>query len=194
MTYTVYKVKEGGHFGWPFPFNRIGTNPYGMRVFGRWVIFDDTAEYDLGDEDQKDWNKLLGMRFHLCDNHKNSIMCGWRWNKNLRVIELNLYYHMNGKRYMTDTLATVKPGETIAVFFTQDEVHANTRLHIQFENGEVIRSPEIEYDRYERSAWEIRHYFGGNEAAPHDVTILMDSIKGYKDADSHYRIVADRPY
>lgn len=54
----------------------------------RRVKFNPNCAYDLGNEDQKDWNKVFGVCFGARGIHKNSLRFGWRWNTQKQKIEL----------------------------------------------------------------------------------------------------------
>lgn len=57
-------------------------------TISRRVKFNSNCAYDLGNEDQKDWNKVFGICFGVRGIHKNSLRFGWRWNTMKQKIEL----------------------------------------------------------------------------------------------------------
>ena len=64
------------------------------------------CDYLLDEEDQQDWNKLIGITYSINPTHK-TVMVGWRWNPEIEKIELNAYYHVNKGRDFTEPLMTV---------------------------------------------------------------------------------------
>ena len=66
-----------------------------IRSISGWVKFDEKYPYDTGDN-QKDWNKLLGIKISLFGQHRESIMIGHRWDPRLKKVQLIPYFHFTG--------------------------------------------------------------------------------------------------
>lgn len=68
--------------------------PSGLLLTGskhsitRRVKFRPNCNYNLGDSDQFDWNKLFGVCFGIRGIHRNSLRFGWRYNTDKGCIEL----------------------------------------------------------------------------------------------------------
>lgn len=58
------------------------------------TLFGDGITYDHANDDQLDWNKLpMGMYFDWYKPHGQTMMLAWRWNDNLKVVQVTPYYH-----------------------------------------------------------------------------------------------------
>lgn len=64
-------IKKGNHGIFP-RIDKIGINS--LREFTFTMSFDTSCYYDLGDNDNLDWNKGLGVSWNLLTNHKDSVM------------------------------------------------------------------------------------------------------------------------
>ena len=57
--------------------------------------FSNNCEYDLGNSNQLDWNKLMSIQWRPNTNaDKTSIRLGWRWSLAKQKMELGLYGHI----------------------------------------------------------------------------------------------------
>lgn len=167
----LYKIKEGKHSASPSTFLKLRYKP---SIFKGLVEFID-ATYDLKDIDQKDWNKLTGLSFHLFTNHKNSVMIGWRYNLDTKRIELNSYNHIDGKTIYTKTLDSLNPEtETLEYEFTIDYSTKTVKLMMYIRSTDHVRiagQETINFTRLGCITREINVYFGGNEKAPKNIYI-----------------------
>lgn len=137
-----YTIKKGNHrSGWFF---KILKKPKVMKVT---FMFDETAIYNLNNNDQFDWNKLLG--FSRGFHQNNSIRIAWRWNTVKQVVELTKYEYVNGKRIMHEPLWEVKINEIATIVFN------------------------ISDRKFCKWGYLLYPYFGGNQKAPHDINILI---------------------
>ena len=68
-------IKEGNHRSSPYSlsWSDVTTRAY------EWE-FNETYQYDLGDNDQCDWNKQTGASDYLLTNQKSSLMASSRWD------------------------------------------------------------------------------------------------------------------
>lgn len=71
------------------------------------IEFTDSCRYNLGTEDQYDWNKLFGVCRGLFGIHKHSGRFAWRYNTNTGTIEIAAYSYIDGIRYM-DFIKTIR--------------------------------------------------------------------------------------
>lgn len=130
--------------------------------------FDESARYDLGNDNQYDINKLIG--FSDCNSlhHENSIRFGWRYSIEKNNIEIFAYAYSNAVmnfHYMGD----VAIDET-AYYQIQITDHA---FVLQL-NGEVSLEIERTANCDKGLYYMLFPYFGGDEVAPHDVSIFIE--------------------
>lgn len=138
------------------------------------VSFDDNCKYDLGNVDQFDINKLIGISYGF--HHNNSIRIGWRYNTKIDKIELLPYIYVNGKRLTEDTCPVILSistnqrvygmishdfGSYRILLYTRDSGH----IEYRFSTGDT-KLPSVGYVLFP--------YFGGNVKAPHKMTIDME--------------------
>lgn len=172
----LYKIKEGKHSASPSTFLNFRYKP---SVFKGLVKFTD-ASYDLGDKDQKDWNKLTGLSFHLFTNHKNSVMIGWRYNLKTKRIEINSYNHINGKTIYTKPLDSLNPEtEKLEFEFMIDYSTDTVKLMMYIREIDQVRiagQETINFTKLKCITREINVYFGGNEKASKDIYIKKQTV------------------
>ena len=95
-TFEIVQIKKGKHF--------VNLKNRQLKIRKKptsvsWkYIFQDNCNYNLGDVDQKDWNKLTGLYFNLFNTRDETVMVGWRYNIPNDEIELAAYYHVNSGR------------------------------------------------------------------------------------------------
>jgi hypothetical protein len=85
-----YRIKKNNHYS-GFHFRPILGN---MKLSFE-CILDETCTYNLGDVDQYDINKLIGLSYGY--HHINSIRLGWNYNNILHQIlpDMHLYWMMS---------------------------------------------------------------------------------------------------
>lgn len=184
-------IKEGKHRSKPYDL----TWNDNVNVAYRWQ-FTESCQYDLEDNDQCDWNKLTGFSFNFKTNHKNSLLIGWRWDL-AGYWWVSPYYHLDGHVKWADASCsgqeiedlTVDPNLVpLAIYPGQEfETHFTIRSDLKVCIVTII-VPETGSTTYFELALpeddsfgntrEIYPWFGGNETAPHEMTIkrlLIDS-------------------
>lgn len=170
----LYTIKKGSHY----PTNRCllpcgGKND--RTSMSALVSFDDTCFYDptvLG-TDAGDINKLFGYGYGYFNT--DSVRVGWRSKKD--YIELFIYLHVGGKRYIPAQKSklnyTVKKGETVALYLS----NTADKAMLTIVSGDRTTSETIVVD-YPHSGiafgWEQGIYFGGNKTAPNTMYITID--------------------
>ena len=168
---TRYTISEGRHYSFPRIF-KSRNKP--ERVSWR-IIFEESCIYDLGDGDQKDWNKLCGLFFNTLNTLDNTVMVGWRYNLKTGRMELNAYYHVDKSREFTKPLLDVALGEPFQVDILVDYDEKNYSVVLnRLSDGKQVRDSKA-FFHDDTNCLEINTYFGGNREAPKDLSIL----KGY---------------
>lgn len=155
-------IRKGTHSCISFPTILLRNS----NNLGYIVEFTPSCEYDLGDEDQGDINKLFGIGY-FPHHHKNSVRFGWRWVDNLGFVELIAYWYKNGNRYNRH-ICYVSISTKVKCELKVEENHA---AFIVDGIGYVI----IPFER-KNISYLLHPYFGGNKVAPHDIEIKMERI------------------
>jgi len=136
-----------------------------------WVKFGDSCQYNFGDSDQMDINKLFGISSGL--HHQNSARFGWLWN--IDKISLHSYCYIQGERksrHLTDLQQnkwyklSVFTRSGFYIFEVEDE-------------SAKLNSVSIENHKKFRWGYNLWPYFGGNKKAPHDIVIEMEDFDPY---------------
>lgn len=161
-------IKKNRHYPWLLP---IGL-PLRVRKYCETTIkakfkFTDSCMYDLHDEDQWDVNKLFG--FSIGHHHKtNSFRFGWRPKLNNNTIEIVAYEYINGVREKTEIIGEVELNKW-HVFELHYNPQTYRRLYILNHINKLKHSTI--YKPY-GFGYTLGVYFGGNEKAPHNITIF----------------------
>lgn len=164
-----YHIPEGQHHAWP---PAIGLF-YDKKVMERIVYFNITCKYELPIADQDDVNKLFGWGYFNGLHHTDSARFGWNYNRNTSHINLFAYCYVNGERiikflcealtYRALLLSIRKSGN--AYSFAVVDAH-NTYF--------VYGSCDIEFTHKKKLGYKLGCFFGGNNPAPHEITIKMN--------------------
>ena len=156
--FRVYKIKEGHHRS-NTAYCTTKSNYISFEA-----IFDESAQYTSSDPtNQYDVNKLYGLSDCGTSHTKNSIRFGWRWlNDSLEI----LWYKREDGDFSFGNITTVDLNTSYhySITFTED-------LYILTVDGievEVDRKCSESYRKY-----YLYPYFGGDEKAPHDITIRI---------------------
>lgn len=163
-------IKKNRHYPWLIPI----ALPKWVRKNSETTIsgefmFTESCIYDLHDEDQWDVNKLMG--FSIGHHHKcNSFRFGWRPNKNMDKISIVAYEYRNSIRQKTLPITEVGLNEWHRYELSYDSNIIRTRYSIDNRifadlTGETIRKSF-------GLGYTLGVYFGGNEKAPHDISIF----------------------
>ena len=160
----AYIILKGEHY------SSHPVKPYfGKNTFKITALFDESCRYDLGNVDQLDVNKLFGVSF---GNHEsNSIRIGWAYNLESQKMDIYTYTYENSVRNI-NKIGSCNIGEEVSI-----------QLKLNFSNSSYqttssISTPADQIFNYEypslRVGYYLYPYFGGNNPAPHDMTIYMD--------------------
>ena len=159
---TLYTIAKGSHRS-----NKLSWQKHQIKRLDFKFTFDSTAIYKTHNEvNQGDINKLYG----LSDNdfhHRNSARFGWRWYND--QLEIWAYCYNNGKRVYQ------KIGEASLNQPHQAALKFNKNKYIFQLNDTTV---EMERSSVEPIAtgYKLLPYFGGNEKAPHKITIRIEEI------------------
>lgn len=163
--FSVHTIREGQHYA--------ETNRF--QVFGRDqlrfdVVFDSSAVYSTRfPENMLDINKLYGFSDCATQHHANSARFGWRWNG--KSVDILAYTYIDGKR-QSKMLGVSELNKEYSYALT-----INRHEYIFEFNGQQVKMPRY-CDTDIASGYLLYPYFGGDEAAPHDVSIFIREIDG----------------
>lgn len=132
------------------------------------VKFDSSAVYQTqSPENQYDINKLYGFSDNNADHHQYSARFGWRWsNEALRLFA----YIYNAGKVTSKELTTVAIGEEINCSI---KIASSTYLFTV--NGVMTQLPRMATTE-KGEGYQLYPYFGGNETAPHPITLWIKKL------------------
>jgi hypothetical protein len=132
------------------------------------VKFDSSAIYTTGKaENQKDINKLFGFSDNNALHHEYSARFGWRWSDN--ALRIFAYDYNNGTRSFKE-LGIVKIGTENSCSIT---VSGNKYI-FSLNGAETVMPRESTTELAE--GYQLYPYFGGDESAPHAITIWIEML------------------
>ncbi|MFT4032632.1 MAG: hypothetical protein QM669_09450 [Siphonobacter sp.] len=162
-------IKSGYHEPHPKRKESILISPHNLSAT---VTFDSSCIYTLNNEDQDDWNKVIGVGFVGAKNQDfdtaphqvDGARVGWRWNPTRGVIELAAYIYVSG------TLTSFKVAETA--------INQPTELSIKIDYDQktyrVMGGDPVYFTHNKRLGYRTGLYFGGNQVAPHNIRVKID--------------------
>lgn len=137
------------------------------------VTFDSSCIYDLGQEDEQDWNKVIGLGFvgskdqditvgtppHQIDGAR----VGWRWNAQRGRIDLGAYVYVEGKRIDFKVAETALNTPTKLII----KIDYDRKLY------QILGGKPIPFTHNKTFAYKTGLYFGGNQPAPHKIQVKI---------------------
>jgi len=161
-TYTRFTIRKGQHYCDQNSLKSVKTAE--MKFM---VKFDNSAIYQTAiPENQYDINKLWGFTEGI-NNQYNSARIGWSWNQD--ALRLYGYVHANGVRHYQE-ITTVAVGTDITC-----SIKLAGKTYLFTVNGVSIRLPRG-LSTEQASGFQQYPYFGGDETAPHLITIMIKSL------------------
>lgn len=166
--YDTYMIKKGKHYS--IRNRSIISWKFGLakKTLRFEAIFSDGCDYE--DNSNGDINKLFGVSYNATSNHKNSVRIGWKYNENLKIIELYTYAYIKGKRIINH-LMNVKQYEP--VFFTIFNVKKVVRISVSDEEKterkiDAVKDIDTSWLRLKQYP-----YYGGDHKSPNDMKIFI---------------------
>lgn len=181
------KIREGCHYSgfhidcenYPFtiqPTSTWSTNPFRTLHFS--AKFDSNCNYDLGDNDQNDWNKLMKLS-PIVYGKRHSNRLGWRYNLGTGQIEMAMFLHINHPVTVHDPSKRVYfplNASDLNVFNAVELIFSNSLMVTTVGNKSVVVKEQFFTESYITGV--LRNaYFGGNETAPQEMIINVENIK-----------------
>jgi hypothetical protein len=115
---------------------------------------------------QADINKLYGVSDCGTEHHTNSARFGWRWLNG--QLEIHAYTYQNKKRN-TAYIGTVALGKP-SIFEIKIE---DNRYTFSLNDKKVVMERNCTGTG---EGYQLYPYFGGDEVAPHDITISIKEL------------------
>jgi hypothetical protein len=161
--FTQYTIQRGQHYVSNNTYKPIETDELKFAV-----RFDSSAIYQtLAPVNQYDINKLYGFADNNTDHHQYSARFGWAWNKGA----LRLYaYVYNGGKVMSKELGAISIDTAIVCSI---KVKGNT--YVFSWNDQEVVLPRLS-TLPKAKGYLLYPYFGGDEAAPHDVNVWIKTF------------------
>lgn len=164
------------HYCLPYPFPWMWFRKRDSMNITMDVKFDDSIVYDLG-EDQMDVNKLLGFAYGF--HHINSDRIGFRYNIDMKKVELVYYLYVDGVRQKTRHLCYIDIGVNyevnLNVCLPEDGVR-DVKISVKnLDKNDFVdiynKEARIEFKKKPWYYYILGGYFGGNRRAPHTIRI-----------------------
>ena len=159
--------------------------------------YDNTTEYDHGNQNQLDWNKLMYLGSDTWEDH---VKLGWRWNVDDEQIELGLYSHINhidnatsadvGRNFQLITAVDVETEHEAELLFGAeglgvivDDIGHYIKDGTMFGIGQSVTT-----------RMRVSGYFGGQECPPHEMEVDVSNINGDNDATNWHNGACEKTY
>ncbi|GAB3260657.1 hypothetical protein GCM10027347_25120 [Larkinella harenae] len=158
---TVYRIKAGSHYSDNSSFAYISKTTLSFSV-----LFDNSAIYKSKlAENQYDINKLYG--FSDCDSQHNTSSARFGWNWRDDSLRIHAYCYRNGIRIAEElgTLELNRPENLQLSIVGSNYVFTFKGKETIIARGCTAVQSSTRYRLYP--------YFGGDEAAPHTITISI---------------------
>lgn len=159
----VYTIQKGSHYC-----DQSKVELTDKASVNAVVTFDNSAIYTSVDPgNQADVNKLIGFSDCGSDHQENSARLGWSWNGQDLVIYAYAY---NNKQRITKTLGTVPLNKPFNCSVKAEKGQYYFKL-----NNTVDSIPRHCSD-YSGTHYKLYPYFGGDEVAPHTISLKVEEI------------------
>lgn len=161
--FISYKIKQGEQFC-----DKNGLKAVETAEMKFVVKFDSSAIYQtVNPSNQYDINKLFGFSDNNGPHHLFSARIGWRWSDN--ALRLFGYIYNNGVQENKE-IAAVAIGKELNC-----SIKAGSATYVFTVNGTSITMPRLSATPLAKG-YQLYPYFGGDEFAPHDITILIKEL------------------
>ena len=165
----IFTIKKGKHFGDQF-FHKM-WNFFNFNKKIEYIVkFSDSCVYELNKEDQLDINKLFGFSMGLF-HHKNSVRFGWNYLDG--KIILHAYCYEEGKRNSSFITRIPLDQDFKLSIFVEESVYTFVVENLKTNHKSKVKMYRKQKFLFGYNLWP---YFGGNNPAPHDMSIELTKI------------------
>lgn len=200
MTKTVL-IKKGNHMA-SNQFTGFRVNVFGSPTYAAIVEFDESFKYTTDSPDnQKDWNKLLGVSWGFYplikqfQMHENSSRFGVRYNPETDCIEIAPYYYLNGSKFYAENsglkiislpfIKQTKKFQSVLLSIVPSKEHnivhyAWTTVWEEHRGIVTLINPRIQSVKQpvpSVNGFTAPMYFGGQETAKQDIRVKIKIVK-----------------
>jgi hypothetical protein len=179
------QMTHGDAQAFPFQIEKERNHTHGenyARSFRFKGKFRSECEYNLGNQNQLDWNKLMSISekpMSIFNSDETSIRLGWRWSIPKNKMELGLYGHINhdvnnvvGREFLY--LTEVNLDED---FFAELILSGIGMGVIVNGKGSFIKREDILDEGTVKTVLKRNAFFGGQECPPHFMRIQLEDLK-----------------
>lgn len=166
----TFHIPKSWHYAVPF-FTWFWWN---KKKLTRLVMFTDSCRYDLQSDDQLDTNKLFGVGYFHGFHHVDSARFGWRYNKDINLIEILAYCYVNKERIIKPICACEIGKEYELKLHTGDKLYSFSIW--DHEEEKYLGYVSVRYMHSKKFQYGLLPYFGGSRRAPHSMKIQLKRI------------------
>lgn len=160
--YRVFTIQEGNHYADSRQGGEVKTDHLRFQV-----LFDSTAVYKTIDPvNQFDINKLYGFSDCNSFHQTNSARMGWCWANN--QLEIHAYSYKNGQRN-SKFIKAIPIGKPVDMSISLTDSTYIFQVDDKTESLSRACSGQS-------SGYKLFPYFGGDEVAPHKVTVKIKDL------------------
>ena len=161
--YVKYTIPQGEQYS---DNSTYASTSYSEQKFI--VKFDSSAIYTTKEtSNQSDVNKLYGFSDNNAQHHEFSARIGWRWRDN----ELHLFSYV----YNNSVVAISDLGKVEIGTENTCSIKVSGNAYIFTVNGNTQSVPRASTTAT-AAGYKLYPYFGGNEMAPHTITISIKEL------------------
>ncbi len=161
--FVHYLIRAGQHYSDQNPFRAVSYSDLKFIV-----KFDSSAIYQtVSPANQYDINKLYGFSDNNTAHHFFSARVGWRWSDG--ALRLFGYVYNNGI-VIAKELGDISIGDEHSY-----SVKVTTTEYVFTLNG-MSKSIQRTSTTTQAAGYQLYPYFGGDEPAPHDITIRIKEL------------------
>ena len=161
--FFIYTIKKGNHSSG----NHVSI--HNSRRLECEVVFTESCIYEIPNDTEFDTNKLIGISDSY-SHSTHSVRVGWRYYKGqleiLSYVRKNKVIHLQHMCYV----------EINQPYFFSVEIKNDRYILICKKSGGEYKPVKVEVSRtsnYNGIRYKLFPYFGGNNPAPHDITIKI---------------------
>jgi hypothetical protein len=158
--YVKYTINKGEQYCDKSSYAKISVDQLNFTV-----KFDSSAVYKtVAASNQNDINKLFGFSDNNAQHHEFSARFGWRWYQN--ALHLMAYVYNNGVMSFKEVGVAQIGAENNC------SIKVSGTSYIFTLNGTTVTMPRTS-TTVKAEGYRLYPYFGGDEMAPHVITILI---------------------
>lgn len=165
----IFTIKKGKHYSDQFFYKMCNFLNFKKKI--EYIVkFPHSCIYELNKEDQMDINKLFGFSIGLW-HHQNSVRFGWNYLDG--KIILHAYWYEDGKRNNSFITRVPLDQEFKLSIFIEEKNYTFIVENLKNNHKSKVKVYRKENFLFGYSLWP---YFGGNNPAPHDISIEMNKV------------------